>query len=109
MGLWSSFARKILKQIASKTIVFNNLSTAEALKYLIQRISTTLWSFNCQNADAEADHLDCLNLFFVLFCFVLFCFVLALPLLLLKKIIHVAKFSTRKNSRKVVNKASDTS
>ena len=48
LGLWSSFARKILKQIASKTIVFNNLSTAEALKYLIQRISTTLWSFNAK-------------------------------------------------------------
>ena len=48
LGLWSSFARKILKQIANKTIIFNNLPTAEALKYLIQRISTTLWSFNAK-------------------------------------------------------------
>ena len=47
-GLWSSFARKILKQIASKTIIFNHLHTPEALKYLIQRISTTLWSFNAR-------------------------------------------------------------
>ena len=42
LGLWSSFAGKILKRIASKTIIFNNLPTAEALKYLIQRLSTTL-------------------------------------------------------------------
>ena len=48
LGLWLPFAKKILKQIASKTIIFNNLPTAEALKYLIQRISTTLWSFNAK-------------------------------------------------------------
>ena len=48
LGLWSSFARKILKQIANKTIIFNNLPTAEALKYLIPKISTTLWSFNAK-------------------------------------------------------------
>ena len=47
LGLWSPFA-KILKQIASKTIIFNNLPTTEALKYLIQRISTTLWLFNAK-------------------------------------------------------------
>ena len=46
LGLWSPFAKKILKQIAGKTIIFNNLLTAEALKYLIQGIPTTLWSFN---------------------------------------------------------------
>ena len=39
---------KVLKQIASKTIVFNLPATAEALKYLIQRISTTLWYFNAK-------------------------------------------------------------
>ena len=46
LELWSPFSKKVLKQIASKAI--NNLPTAEALKYLIQRISTTLWSFNAK-------------------------------------------------------------
>ena len=36
LGLWSPFAKKILTEIASKTIIFNNLHTAEAPKYLIQ-------------------------------------------------------------------------
>ena len=38
----SLFSNKLL------AIMFNNLPTAEALKYLIQRISTTLWSFNAK-------------------------------------------------------------
>ena len=58
------FAKKILKQIA---IIFNNLPTTEALKYLIQRITTTL-VVQSQNADAEAGHHDS----FIYFSFVLF-------------------------------------
>ena len=71
LGFWLPFAKKVLKQIASKTIIFNNLPTAEALKHLILYNALV---FQCQNANTEASHLDSL--------IYLSLFILKLPLLL---------------------------
>ena len=48
LGLWTPFARKMLSQIAARTIVHNGLPLKLADKNIIQQLSVKLWSYNAK-------------------------------------------------------------
>ena len=45
-GLWTPFAVKTLKSIASRSTLHNGLTAKDAFKNLIQQLSIKLWSYN---------------------------------------------------------------
>ena len=47
-GLWTPFARKTLRQIATRTTTHSGLSVAEATSNLIQQLSVSLWASNAK-------------------------------------------------------------
>ena len=65
LGLWLPFAKKVLKEIASKTIIFNtSYCRGPEISHSVNLYNTLI--FQCQNANTEAGHLDSL-IYFSLF------------------------------------------